>query len=877
MKLRILSGVAMLLALAFATTSCDDDDDDFKIYTAKIITTIESTGISVTSTGATITSTIKDLSTQSTTAYAVGVAYATSDDSSSATKVTGSLGDDGETVTTELTGLTPDVTYYYWTYVTLQSNTTYYSESSSFVTTDGAIATADAASITEVSVKLSGTFTLEPSESDAVVKAFRISLDESTVADEGRLYESADTTNSYSLTVDGLVPGQTYYFVAYSTVNSEEYIGDVKSFTTETQRYEFVDLGLSVDWATCNVGATESTKAGGLFGFGDITLFETSTNAGDYASVDIQGTENDIAYLISTDYLTPTQEQWEELVENTTQTFSTSGVTFTASNGNSIFLPFTGSREGDETTDEDSFGGYWSSDIDEAEGEHAIALGFSSEVTVSGASTYLGLAIRPVRKVVKTLSESNLFNTWMIDLDTDGNCSIFVGPLYYYGTDDGWYDVTNGLSSYDNNGDGTIDSWGWEADYASNTWIVDTLMEYGTMTFNSDYTYKVVDNRNSITYSGTFSVTEDENGEYTLSLSDDGEILHLMNFDEVVTDWSNVRIFSADGSSLQLGVIRDNSDEGECYLVHNYVTYSGVSQEVDNSKILIGDLEGNGNFRIEIYNEYGSTASDPGIDTDFSFSSNLAVTWTISGLTDNFNADAVGQYDAVMSYAAASWDPSYWGGTPKYDALVFGDGTYTNFVEVSYTAEGAVVWVIDVQNMATDITDLDAVSVTIDKIVTDQPSSNLYTTLDVDNDKVLFVNKDGNDQDGRIEIYNEYGDTASDPAIDTDDISFEGRMTVTFTISGIDGNTNGTYESYTAALSYSDPDWWPSWWGGSVGSASVTGDGTYTVYGDTKTSGEGLCEGAVVFTIELYDLWVDLVDTDAITVTIDEVTMQTAD
>lgn len=101
----------MLLALAFATTSCDDDDDDFKIYTAKIITTIESTGISVTSTGATITSTIKDLSTQSTTAYAVGVAYGTSDDSSSATKVTGSLGDDGETVTTELTGLTPDVTY----------------------------------------------------------------------------------------------------------------------------------------------------------------------------------------------------------------------------------------------------------------------------------------------------------------------------------------------------------------------------------------------------------------------------------------------------------------------------------------------------------------------------------------------------------------------------------------------------------------------------------------------------------------------------------------------------------------------------------------------------------------------------------------------
>lgn len=875
MKLRILTGVAMMLSLLVATTGCDDDDDDFKIYNAKIITTIESTGISVTSTGATITGIVKDLSTQSTTAYAVGVAYGTTDDSSSATKVTGSLGDDGYTVTAELTGLTPNVTYYYWTYVTLQSNTTYYSESSSFVTTDGAIATADAASVSEVGAKLSGTFTLEPSESDVVVKAFRISLDEATVAEDGRIYESADTTNSFAVTLDGLAPGLTYYFVAYATINSEVYQGEVKSFTTETLRFEFVDMGLSVDWATFNIGASESTKAGGLFGYGDVSLFNTSTNAGDYASEDIQATEYDIAYLVNVDYMTPTQDNWEELIENTTQTYSTTGITFTASNGNSIFLPFTGSREGEEVTDEDTFGAYWSATIDEVEAEHAIAVAFSSEITVSGADTYKGLAIRPVRKVLKTLSESNLFTTWKIDLDTEGNCQTFVGPLYYYGTDDGWYDVTNGLSAYDCNGDGKVDSWGWEANYAENTWIVDTLMDYGTMTFNSDYTYEVVDNRNSVTYTGTFTVTEDENGEYTLSLSDDGEILHLMNFDELVTDWSNVRIFSAGGSTLQLGVIRDNSDEGECYLVHNYVAYSGVEQEIDNTKILIGDLEDNGNFRIEIYNAYGNTSSDPGVSTDFTFSSNLAVTWTISGVT--LNDGAVGQYDAVMSFASSDWGAQYWGGTPKFDALVTGDGTYTNFVEVTTTANGATVWVIDILNMATDIADLDAVSVTIDKIVTDQPTKNLYTTLEVDNDKLLFVNKDGNEQDGRIEIYNLYGDTSSDPAVNIDDISFEGRMTVTFTISGIDGNTNGNYSSYSAALSYSDPDWWPSWWGGSVGSADVTGDGTYTVYGDTKVSGEGLCESAVVFTIELYDLWVDLIDTSAISVTIDEVTMQTAD
>ena len=34
-------------------------------------------------------------------------------------------------------------------------------------------------------------------------------------------------------------------------------------------QHEFVDLGLSVKWATCNVGASKPEEVGGLFAWGE--------------------------------------------------------------------------------------------------------------------------------------------------------------------------------------------------------------------------------------------------------------------------------------------------------------------------------------------------------------------------------------------------------------------------------------------------------------------------------------------------------------------------------------------------------------------------------------------------------------------------------
>ena len=46
--------------------------------------------------------------------------------------------------------------------------------------------------------------------------------------------------------------------------------------------HEAVDLGLSVKWATCNIGTTKSEYFGGYYGWGDPTGEKTSLNSSLY-------------------------------------------------------------------------------------------------------------------------------------------------------------------------------------------------------------------------------------------------------------------------------------------------------------------------------------------------------------------------------------------------------------------------------------------------------------------------------------------------------------------------------------------------------------------------------------------------------------------
>ncbi len=163
--------------------------------------------------------------------------------------------------------------------------------------------------------------------------------------------------------------------------------------------------------------------------------------------------------------------------------------------------------------------------------------------------------------------------SWKLDLDADGKCKYFLGPLYFYGTDDWYGNVNGGQEATDYNGDGAIDSWNWQADWASNgSWLLGGTgaMDYGTMTFDliDGAHLTVEDLAAGTTSTGTF-LLDTEN--YMLTTSD-AFMLHDPGRDAIVTKWGEARVLLLTEDLLQLGVIRDNDpSEGPCLLVYNYV------------------------------------------------------------------------------------------------------------------------------------------------------------------------------------------------------------------------------------------------------------------------------------------------------------------
>lgn len=170
--------------------------------------------------------------------------------------------------------------------------------------------------------------------------------------------------------------------------------------------HEWVDMGLSVKWATCNIGASTSSEYGNYYAFGEtktkkVYSVETMTfNKG--TNVD---TAHDVARLNwGASWRLPTKAEFNELVKKCRWKWTTinghGGYKVTAANGNSIFLPAAGFHNQDYYTSPgnyDLYGGvYWTS-TSHSNKECAYTLSFN----IHGYGIYhngkcLGETIRPV-------------------------------------------------------------------------------------------------------------------------------------------------------------------------------------------------------------------------------------------------------------------------------------------------------------------------------------------------------------------------------------------------------------------------------------------------------------------------------------------------
>ena len=161
--------------------------------------------------------------------------------------------------------------------------------------------------------------------------------------------------------------------------------------------YEYVDLGLSsgTKWATMNVGASKSSDYGLYFQWGDTQgytadqvgkdkqfnwtdykwnpsgdgkTFTKYTELGDKLDL-----EDDAAHVhMGGDWHMPRPDQIEELIGETTTAFTTSdgvsGMTFTAKNGNSIFIPAAGDALDGKVEYNGSDGNIWSCMLNREDG-----------------------------------------------------------------------------------------------------------------------------------------------------------------------------------------------------------------------------------------------------------------------------------------------------------------------------------------------------------------------------------------------------------------------------------------------------------------------------------------------------------------------------
>ena len=173
-----------------------------------------------------------------------------------------------------------------------------------------------------------------------------------------------------------------------------------------------VDLGLSVYWCSCNVGAESPEEYGDYYAWGETkpkssyteenySYYNNDTKVYTDIGENISGTEYDAATVnLGSDWRMPTKAELQELLDKCTwewtQINSVNGYKVTAENGNSIFIPASG------------YNYIWKSKVGEKEGlrlwssnsysedESAYSLVNYNTSYVTFVSKCTGMTIRPV-------------------------------------------------------------------------------------------------------------------------------------------------------------------------------------------------------------------------------------------------------------------------------------------------------------------------------------------------------------------------------------------------------------------------------------------------------------------------------------------------
>lgn len=203
---------------------------------------------------------------------------------------------------------------------------------------------------------------------------------------------------------------------------------------------EAVDLGLSVKWASFNVGASKPEEYGDYYAWGEVetkvgyswncyvlcdgseimlTKYNVLSDYGDVDNMTVLEAEDDVARkALGGEWRMPTDAEWTELRESCTWTWTTLngvyGRQVTSNvNNNSIFLPAAGYMDNYNYISSGSHGTYWSSSLFIDNARHAWYVDLhSGNVNRGTIYRYVGLSVRPVLKENSTEKVGEIDGEW---------------------------------------------------------------------------------------------------------------------------------------------------------------------------------------------------------------------------------------------------------------------------------------------------------------------------------------------------------------------------------------------------------------------------------------------------------------------------------
>lgn len=222
-----------------------------------------------------------------------------------------------------------------------------------------------------------------------------------------------------------LRPETTYYFKTRIIQDGINYDSPDFVFDTPDLPTGVIDMGVSVKWASTNLGADALNETGGLFAWGEVqpkTSFswesylwcdgseETLTKYNEADGKLQLDTEDDAAHAImGGNWRMPTSKEYRELLNNCIQSShltykGTKGVTFTSRiNGNTLFFPMRTAKT--STGTEYMTGNCWTSSLVEYHDPYSnliLKSGFAMEIkssaylNITSQERYKAAFIRPV-------------------------------------------------------------------------------------------------------------------------------------------------------------------------------------------------------------------------------------------------------------------------------------------------------------------------------------------------------------------------------------------------------------------------------------------------------------------------------------------------